>query len=553
MANNIDTSSPYKQFLQIPNAQAKTDVSTQNPNLSIPNAPIASISLESIEKEEKSNAFTKTVASVAIIGGIIGLVFAKGLSGKFFKQLNSHLQRMDDKIYEYTQKYNSLSTLQKFYLNFTKKTKNVLEWLKGGNNITAMKDSGFKWLCDKLYLTKPMNWVTEQFKKLTVLTSKKAYENARNVTDTNIAKLRELIPLLKEEDAATLKILLQKLETQISGITNATTRNQRLKAVEQATSDVGEKVGKELWQITKNPTKENLEKLRLYRTDVHSAAGKEALTNELQKAQRDFTFNIEDKTKILKEAKEELGQIIKADDKEARAVLRKLTSQIKQYASLSGNNEAQKRSALITDIEQTLNSLSKESILSKYSEDTQKLFNLQINEIRTVLNNTDQKGTIEDILVLLNKSGFREANPNAYNRAKVLTNEIRNVTNKAFENELKLYDKYAEYSVGSAPTDVLGLILPIALGGYAISKGDDKDEKISATLKAGIPILGGIATTFIATAKMMTNMQGLVLGAVAGLLLNALGSKADEQYKEYKENNLFVQKAIAAYKQNNLA
>ena len=127
------------------------------------------------------------------------------------------------------------------------------------------------------------------------------------------------------------------------------------------------------------------------------------------------------------------------------------------------------------------------------------------------------------------------------------------MNNKAFENELKLYDKFAEYSVGSAPTDVLGMVLPAGLAGYAISKGDDKDARISATLKSGIPILGGVATTFIAAAKMMTNIQGILLGAVATVVLNAIGSKADEAYKEYKERSLFAQKAIAAYKKNNVA
>ena len=75
-------------------------------------------------------------------------------------------------------------------------------------------------------------------------------------------------------------------------------------------------------------------------------------------------------------------------------------------------------------------------------------------------------------------------------------------------------------------------------------------KKVSATLKAGIPILGGVLTSFVATARMLTNIQGILMGTVAGLVLNALGSKADEAYKQYQEKSLFTQKAIAAYKQN---
>ena len=44
--------------------------------------------------------------------------------------------------------------------------------------------------------------------------------------------------------------------------------------------------------------------------------------------------------------------------------------------------------------------------------------------------------------------------------------------------------------------------------------------------------------------------KGILIGGLTGLILNALGSKADEAYKQYQENNLFTQKAIAAYRQN---
>lgn len=553
MTNSIKSSNIYSQFLQAANPQTQPAEKQPASPISIERKPIAAITLNQIAEEEESNAFTKTVASVAIASGIVGLILAKGASGKFYKNLNSYLQKLDDKIYEYTQKHKSLNTIQKGYLNFNKGLRKSLDWLKSGNNITAIKDAGFKWFCEKLHLTKPMNWVTSQFKKLTVLTSKHTYENARNVADTNIAELRELIPLLEQTDtqkAKILKRLLKKLENQILGITNATTRSKRLKTVETGTQDVGDKVRTELWNILKKRDKKALEKLRLYRTEVHAAQGKEALINELQEAQRAFTFNIEDKTRILKEAKDELGQIIKIEDKESRDILRTINKHIQQYGKLSGSNEHNEREALVKIIQENVEKLKEKINLNNYSPETQKLFNLKINEIDTILKSTEQKGTIEDILTLLNTSGFRTANPDTYNRAKTLTKEIRKATNKAFENELKLYDKFAEYSVGSAPTDVLGLILPMAFGGYAISKGDNKDEKISATLKAGIPILGGITTTFIATAKMMTNMQGLLIGGLTGIVLNALGSKADEKYKEYKENNLFTQKAIDAYKNN---
>lgn len=554
MINYPSNSNVYNQFLRFQTPQSQP-AAQKRPNAPyLKNAPITAITLKQI-KEDKNNEFTKAVAAIAIFGSIAGLFLTKGLPKNFYQKINSYLQVMDDKIYEYMQKHPSMNLLQKGYLNFNKGVRKILEFMKCGNNITAIKDIAFKWFCDKIYLKKTMDWITRQFKKITTRTSTQAYQNARNIADINIAKLRELIPTIRQTDPKTatkLTALLRDLENQVHGITNATTRSARLKEIQKSTANIGDNVGSELWQIIKNPSKENLEKLKLYRTEVHAAAGKESLTGKLREAKRTFTFNVDDKTKILKNAQTELGQIIKIEDVESRTILRKISKRIKEYSQLSGSNEAVNRTKLVKEMQKELQNL-KNITSQNYNQETQKLINAQINEIADMLKMTDQKGTIEEILTLLNKSGFKTAHLDEYNRAKVLTNEIRNTTNKAFETELKLYDKYAEYSVGSAPTDVVGIIVPMVLGGYAISKGDNKDEKVSATLKAGIPIIGAVATTFVAAAKMMSNMQGLLLGSVAGLALNLLGSKTDETFKKYNENRLYAQKAIAAYKKKTMA
>ena len=545
MINSPNSTNLYGQFMDvkkcppcaIPQAAKCTDV-------------IASANLGETNDEKKSNTLTKAVASIAILGGIIGIVFARSNSSKFYKQINSYVQKLDDKIYEYTQKNKHLNSLQQGYIKFNKGLKKVFEWIGATNNLTAAKDVGFKALCAKLHLSKPLDWVTEQFKKITISTSRKAYENARNIADRNIAQLKEIINGIEDIDRKNkLTNLLNTLETQISDITNATSRLKRLRKIEADTADIGEKVAKELQEIMKSP-KTKAEKLRLYRTEVLAADGKDALETEIREGRRAFTFNIEDQNKILNEGCTIIGQAIKIEDSLSKGILRDIRKLISKNAKLEGAEEALQRIEIMKELEAKLTHLQQKLDYTKYSKETQGLFEDKINELLSVVKNAATKGTIEEILTTLNTSGFKDSNPKAFALAKTLTNQIRNATNKAFDSELKLYDKFAEYSVGSAPTDVVGMLLPIVLGGYAVSKGENKDEKISATLKAGIPIIGGVATTFIAAAKMMTNMQGLLIGGATGLVLNALGSKADDTYKQYQENNLYAQKAIAAYKQN---
>ncbi len=549
MINDTNIINVYKNFMDIKN----------HPNLAIPQAAgcsgaIGATQLGNISDEEKKgSALTKTVAGIAITGGIVGLIFARNASSKFYKQINSFIQKLDDKIYEYSKKSQSLTAIQNCWLKFNKGLKKVFEWIGATNNITAAKDAGFKALCGKIGLTKVMDWVTSQFKKITVATSRRAYENARNVADRNIAELRKIVDDIEDKESQEiLRGYLNTLEKQISQITTATNRQGRLQAIEQDTADVGDKVAKELLEIIRAPRQKG-EKLRLYRTEVHAAAGKEKLIKELNEARRSFTFNIDDKTKILNDACDTIGQAIKTEDQASKDMLREIRKLIKKYANASGVTEKEDRNLIIDKLTPKIKELEACLKSSNYSNETKTLFKDKFTELLEIVDKkNNKKGTIEEILIKLNALGVKTNNPKAFAYAKLLTNQIRNVTNKAFDSELKLYDKFAEYSVGSAPTDVVGMLLPVALGGYAVSKGEDKDEKISATLKAGIPIVGGVATTFVAAAKMMTNMQGLLIGAVTGIGLNAIGSKADETYKRYQENSLYAQKAIAAYKKNNL-
>ena len=548
MLNSTNATNLYTQFMDV----------QKHPQSSIPNVAkrddfIASTQLNAHEDQEKNgHALTKAVASIAIIGGVIGFLFTRNGSSKFYKKINAYVQKLDDKISEYKQKNPQLTAIQNVYFKLSQGWKKIFEWIGATNNLTAAKDIGFRALCDKIYLTKPMNWITNQFKKITIATSRKAYEKARNITDNNIAELRKILPDIKDiQLRKTMEEYINKLQQEVSGITTATTRQQRLDRIEANTQNLGKEVGEELLDIVKD-LKNKGEKLRLYRTEVLASKGKKELADELRTARRSFTYDINDKTKELNTICDFVRQAVKNEDYDSKVILKDIRKLIKKYSSVKGEKEKTERLEVIKELNSKVAQLKNQFTKNgKYSQETQKVIEGKIEEITSILDNTtDDMGTIEKMLTALKTAGFKKENPKACARATALTKEIKKAAETAFDSEMKLYDKFAEYSVGSAPTDAVGMLLPIILGGYAVSKGENKDEKLSATLKAGIPIIGGVATTFIAAAKMMTNMQGLLMGMATGLVLNALGSKADESYKRYQENNLFTQKAIAAYKQS---
>ena len=59
-------------------------------------------------------------------------------------------------------------------------------------------------------------------------------------------------------------------------------------------------------------------------------------------------------------------------------------------------------------------------------------------------------------------------------------------------------------------------------------------RRISKTLTQGIPILGGVATTYYGTTRGFTGAKNLILGLVTGWLLNVIGTKTDELVKKYR-------------------
>lgn len=69
--------------------------------------------------------------------------------------------------------------------------------------------------------------------------------------------------------------------------------------------------------------------------------------------------------------------------------------------------------------------------------------------------------------------------------------------------------------------------------GWYLGKSDNKDEKISASLKYGIPAIGAIATSLVCTAKLIAGTKSLAIGLVSGWLMSKAGSQVDYLRKQY--------------------
>ena len=117
---------------------------------------------------------------------------------------------------------------------------------------------------------------------------------------------------------------------------------------------------------------------------------------------------------------------------------------------------------------------------------------------------------------------------------KAKVNAAAKSLDKSIDTEIVQYfDKSRDLKLGSAPTDVLSILGTVGAIGWFLGKADNKDDKISASLKYGIPALGAIATSLYCTARLISGGKSMAFGLISGWLMNKAGEAVDNTRKKY--------------------
>ena len=95
----------------------------------------------------------------------------------------------------------------------------------------------------------------------------------------------------------------------------------------------------------------------------------------------------------------------------------------------------------------------------------------------------------------------------------------------------RFFDKLRDLTLGSAPTDVLSILSSLVGVGVGLSVADNKDERVSATLKYGIPIVGSVATSVAMTVSLVSGIWSMLVGTTSGLVMNRVGKSIDKNYQ----------------------
>lgn len=512
--------------------------------------------------------FGSTLATTIVSAGLVGLFFAKGLHGSIFKRFSNYTDKLSREI----QDSESTKTLSKKIGLYTKKgIKKVIDTMQAASNFTAIKDSasdaalrttkagtkfaegsksGFKKVVDST-LGKKYHTVDIGISDLTSLLKQYNIKNLSNLSEAQ--KLEQIsIKGVSKPLGEWIKILseqTQKLETSYAQGFSLGARRLRAQKRTTLLSGISQKVRGKFF------SKKGLFDIQNYKTyvteDVSKSAQKE-LQDDIIKARKQVTNNIQQIYDGLKNRLNGFSQVIKPDDTASIKTLGTLTEKLEAFKNCSGKNEVQAREKISSElsslINETLNSLKSNSL---YTPEEQAALTKHLKGITNSLMSVSEskKGALEEIMTILKGlNGSKLLSDKDMKEYASLSKKISKGLTKASELEIGEYFlKQAELEVGSAPTDVLSVLFPIGVGAYSIAKGDNKEEKISATLTTCIPLVGTFATFVYGTTKMLSGAKNLAFSLISGIVLSKIGNYCDKLYKKYKSSGSVVKVAQEEY------
>jgi len=181
---------------------------------------------------------------------------------------------------------------------------------------------------------------------------------------------------------------------------------------------------------------------------------------------------------------------------------------------------------------QLLRELRKAKKLDSLSAEKIKALDDMIQLIRT-----DKRGAVEEAVSICKI--IRSSNPELYSTLVANRNAFQRSLNKAIGFETgKNYERLLDFSLDAIPRDVLTQMAGLGTIGWIIADNKKtKEERISVSLKEGVPLIGGLAVSALCNLRMVaTGVNAILLGVASRLIFKQLGNASDKKYQNYLLN-----------------
>lgn len=508
--------------------------------------PVAAVKVSDVKPEP--NGIKALTASISIGGavllGIIGCsLLPKGASGGIYKRLKKYTANLNRRTYDLKADYKNLTLQQKIRLKFAQGIKPVAEWIEATSNLNVFKD-GFTLAVMKKFNMMPLfNGINKVFKNIVLKTKTNSYHSAEMA---NLRLCNYLERLAKDPKAAHLQKDGEAISETFSRSFSTQHHYRRAEEMWERLADLHERVWNSFNIFKKENnifSKANRHRLKdSYITMSMCEKERKAVEDVIRANKRLLSNNITDNYNALKNSLDNLKIHVDPSDKTTVELMQKLSDKVEKYNKLGGKNEALERSVLSDELKELLSSLGKRA---KGSD--KKALEKQISEFQNILDPAkSKKGKVQEALTRVKSIYGKDSKE--YKEAKKLADEFNKKMNHALSTEMTAYEKLAELQMGSAPTDIFGILFPAALGVGLVIKAKDKDQRIKNTLTQGIPIIGGIGTAYYGTTRMLTGPTNMALGLISGALLSVIGAKVDDLIKNYRIKQAQFKKDYEALK-----
>lgn len=504
------------------------------------------------EENKKESSLGRKIAKFSLLGGFGLLILLGGISKKGRDKVDRMYNHLRTKINMMNEgKQDTL--FKKIYVKTLKTGIELIRRSKAVFNMAPLKDVAVKKALSKVsWLDKAGQKITNFFEKVSVKTSRKAYEKSQGKIGSMLALMddidakiaNKLSPEEKQElidNKSTIKKAFETFDVQ--------EQNKRLKAIKKDFYGIDEegnklkrkslahRVWEQTWGHINNFSFNKNNKSKMYETFIPEWLVREEkakLNLERQEAKIQISNDLRDNHKHIKKIVENLYLYDNTNSSAIKDVIKVLNNRIARYENAVADKKMRKdiliNKAIKKDLQDLRNLVSENKCIDK--EITNELDGL----IQTVEEN--RKGAVQRSLDIYRK----HLDIKEYKQVKNKMYKSVNSLNHSIKLEDELFDKIRDLSIGSAPKDTLAVIGSAGIVAWGLSKADSKDEKISVALKYGIPTIGAVATALYCTVGLVSGGGALLIGLASGVAISKVGVFVDSIRKKYKEKELTLDK-----------
>lgn len=482
----------------------------------------------------------------ALIAGGLGVVLASYAAVFYRKNIMDSVTDFIKKMYMKKDTFSEygksgLSTIESISYQAAKFLDKTLMSTQMFVNFSAMKDSisnklahAFKMgkLCDKLSAF----W--EKLASKAVKTNYNQCDKSLNRTQRDVFAITEALRAKKDltkivkvnGENYTLGQVINVIEQNMRDVRNLYDKNFSISAFEKRNSALKESLQGVNERFYREYTSLNYyKKLGFTRFTVEEwlAPIKNSYQGHILQDKAVISNSVDDKFVSIYHILKSLDRMVPPKDTKTRGILKGIFKQLGEFRKTGTSDDFKMVEVLNADINRRLKLLCEQSKKNHfYNEETLKNIEQLTDDISRVLG-TNKKGKLQETLSYLKAVLPKEEYVKIKSQINSTSEKLSKVTNA--EGDL-YFDKLRDITLGSAFSDIVfGMLSPLATMGLLLAMDDSKEERLSTTLKLGIPLVGGIATSTAFLFLLASGGKALILSSLIGLGLNRIGTYADNK------------------------